>query len=60
MTPKISHIEGLKRNIAELQRQLQTAYIRIGELTCQVDDLKRYKAAVDDGKLFLGEEDESV
>ena len=50
----------LRKNIKELQQQLQNSYIRIGELNMIIQDLKRYKAAVDDGKIFIREDDESI
>ena len=52
--------EQLRTNIKELQQQLQQAYIRIGELNMEIQDLKRYKDAVDDGKILIREDDESV
>ena len=48
--------EQLRTNIKELQQ----AYIRIGELNMEIQDLKRYKDAVDDGKILIREDDESV
>jgi len=56
----ISEMEAMKRNIHDMQKQLQLAYQRIGQLTCELDDMRRYKDAVDDGKIFLGEEDEPI
>jgi len=40
----LNELEILRRNIQEMQAQLQSAYVRIGELTADLQDTRRQKS----------------